>query len=223
MIPIQNENSLNYFFRHPIKPADQYAENDAGLTCLTLSCKLGRDDLFQDMLELSCKEFWRYSNICCSAYPLGALDSIKPDGSTNWGSAVMIILAGKKPEHLNMLEGGIIAKLLEEKWNTFAQLIFMKRLLICALHLISISIAIYTRPDMETSMLNGITSGEITTSDVTRYCFEAACILGCLAYLIIQQGEELKNSGINSFYRNMVSWKQLSNTMPSKKEIKLIP
>ncbi len=36
---------------------------------------------------------------------------------------MMIILAGTKPEHLNMLEGGIIAKLLEEKWTTFAQVI----------------------------------------------------------------------------------------------------
>ena len=26
-----------------------------------------------------------------------------------------------KKEHLNMLEGGIIAKLLDEKWNTFAK------------------------------------------------------------------------------------------------------
>ncbi len=34
---------------------------------------------------------------------------------------MMIILAGTKEEHLNMLEGGIIAKLLEEKWSTFAQ------------------------------------------------------------------------------------------------------
>ena len=33
----------------------------------------------------------------------------------------MIILAGTKPEHLNMLEGGIIAKLLDEKWVTFAK------------------------------------------------------------------------------------------------------
>ncbi len=33
----------------------------------------------------------------------------------------MIILNGTKEEHLNMLEGGIIAKLLEEKWTTFAQ------------------------------------------------------------------------------------------------------
>ena len=77
-----------------IASANQYLSNDQGLTCLTLACKLGRDELFKDMLELSCKEFWRYSNICCSAYPLGALDSILPDGSTNWGSAMMIILAG---------------------------------------------------------------------------------------------------------------------------------
>ena len=40
---------------------------------------------------------------------------------SDWGSAMMIILAGTKEEHLNMLEGGIIAKLLEEKWGTFAQ------------------------------------------------------------------------------------------------------
>lgn len=36
----------------------------------------------------------------------------------------MIILAGTKPEHLNMLEGGIIAKLLQEKWMTFAKVSF---------------------------------------------------------------------------------------------------
>ena len=81
------------------------------------------------------------------AYPLGALDSIFPDGSTNWGSAMMIILAGKKEEHLNMLEGGIIAKLLEEKWTTFASMFFIKRLVITIIHLICISIAIYFRPD----------------------------------------------------------------------------
>ena len=77
------------------------------------------------------------------------------DGSTNWGSAIMLILQGEyvqfsktpfkhqtisgkckailqglmltkfptgtKEEHLNMLEGGIIAKLLDEKWTTYAK------------------------------------------------------------------------------------------------------
>ena len=61
---------------------------------LTLSCKLGRDTMFQEMLEMSCVEFWRYSNITCCGYPLGALDSIMSDGSTNWGSAIMLILQG---------------------------------------------------------------------------------------------------------------------------------
>ena len=74
---------FGYALRHPIKSGNQYKENKAGLTCLTLACFLGRDILFKEMLELSCKEFWRSSNICCSAYPLGALDSIKPSGETS--------------------------------------------------------------------------------------------------------------------------------------------
>ena len=37
---------------------------------------------------------FRYSNITCCGYPLGALDSIMSDGSTNWGSAIMLILQG---------------------------------------------------------------------------------------------------------------------------------
>ena len=53
---------------------------------------------------------------------------------------LFILLSGKKPEHLNMLEGGIIAKLLEEKWTTFANMIFLKRLSIHLIHLLCISI-----------------------------------------------------------------------------------
>ena len=206
MVVVANQMGMfGYALRHPIRSADQYQRNDVGLTCLTLSCKLGRDDLFKEMLELSCKEFWRYSNICCSAYPLGALDSIQPDGQTNWGSAMMIILAGKKEEHLNMLEGGIIAKLLEEKWTTFAQMIFTKRLIICLIHLICISVAIYSRPDKTGSLVNGLRAdtGPISATDITRYCFEVATLLGVFAYLLIQQGEEIKNSGSTSFIRNL--------------------
>ena len=84
MVVIQNQMGMfGYALRHPVKFANQYIKNKAGLTCLTLSCKLGRDVLFKEMLEMSSKEFWRYSNICCRAYPLGALDSISPDGSTS--------------------------------------------------------------------------------------------------------------------------------------------
>lgn len=77
--------------RHPKVPAKNGIVNKAGLTPLTLACKLGRSEVFREMLELSCREFWRYSNITCSAYPLNALDTIQPDGSTSKSSFLTII------------------------------------------------------------------------------------------------------------------------------------
>jgi transient receptor potential cation channel subfamily V member 6 len=74
---------LTFLKRHPKQPAKNGIVNKAGLTPLTLACKLGRSEVFREMLELSCREFWRYSNITCSAYPLNALDTIQPDGSTS--------------------------------------------------------------------------------------------------------------------------------------------
>lgn len=39
----------------------------------------------------------------------------------DWNSALFLILNGTKQEHLDMLDGGIIQRLLEEKWKTFAR------------------------------------------------------------------------------------------------------
>ena len=193
-----------YALRHPLRSANPEVANHAELTSLTLSCKLGRDVLFKEMLELSCKEFWRYSNVCCSGYPLGALDSIRPSGETNWGSAVMLILAGTKEEHLNMLEGGIIAKLLEEKWATFAMMMFYKKLAKLFLHLICLSVALYSRPRKERSLVNGMREGtEVTKDDVTRYIFEVASLLGTFEFFLVQNGEELKNAGVGSYFKSL--------------------
>lgn len=74
---------FGYALRHPRLPASNGILNKAGLTPLTLACKLGRAEVFREMLELSAKEFWRYSNITCSAYTLNALDTLLPDGRTS--------------------------------------------------------------------------------------------------------------------------------------------
>jgi len=84
-----------YALRHPQKKASNDIANNVGDTPLTLACRLGRASVFKEMLELSCREFWRYSNITCSAYPLNALDTILPDGRTSrltiaWGLSVSI-------------------------------------------------------------------------------------------------------------------------------------
>lgn len=74
---------FGYALRHPKLPARNGIVNAAGLTPLTLACQLGRAEVFREMLELSAREFWRYSNITCSAYPLNALDTLLPDGRTS--------------------------------------------------------------------------------------------------------------------------------------------
>ena len=96
----------------------------------------------------------------------------------------MIILAGKKEEHLNMLEGGIVAKLMEEKWNTFAKMAFAKRLLLLCVQLFCISCAIYTRPPIDESLLTGIAPGTapINNQHITRYCFEVSLVPAYILY-----------------------------------------
>lgn len=74
---------FGYALRHPRRPARNGLQNRAGLTPLTLACQLGRAEVFREMLELSAREFWRYSNITCSGYPLNALDTLLPDGRTS--------------------------------------------------------------------------------------------------------------------------------------------
>lgn len=59
----------------------------------------------------------------CSAYPLEGLDSIDKDGKSNPNSALMVTLHGDKTEHLDLLDTGIMFRLLEEKWHAFAKVI----------------------------------------------------------------------------------------------------
>ena len=90
----------------------------------------------------------------------------------DWGSALIIILNGTKPQHLNMLEGGIIAKLLEEKWKTFAQMIFYKKIFFQIIHLLCISFAIYSRPNFDEPLMRGIKADtEIKEEDIIRLIF----------------------------------------------------
>jgi transient receptor potential cation channel subfamily V protein 6 len=67
------------------------------------------------------KEYWRYHNITCSAYPLDGLDTIGEDGKIAWNAALTFIINGNTDDHLEMLEGGVVRRLLEDKWNIYAQ------------------------------------------------------------------------------------------------------
>nr|QZK27843.1 transient receptor potential cation channel subfamily V inactive [Cupiennius salei] len=183
-----------YALRHPVRPATDRLCNKFGLTPLTLACKLGRNTIFREMLEFSSLEFWRYSNITCSGYPLNALDSLQPNGRANLNSALMIILKGNSTEHLDMLEGGVIQRLLEEKWKTFAQRYFYRRLFMMLFHLLNLSIAVFMRPTTREPLL-----GRTDVFSIIRYCAEIATCLGCIGFGIFQQVQEILAQGLSGF------------------------
>lgn len=121
-----------------------------------------------------------------------------------------------------MLDGGIIQRLLEEKWKTFARGQFLKRLLILFSHLFFLSISIYLRPARPTNEeeVAATTDNHVSTTiatpvnatwqdrmtnleatDLIRYSAEICTILGVLSYIIVQQGDEVKNQGMNAFLK----------------------
>lgn len=126
-----------------------------------------------------------------------------------------------------MLDGGIIQRLLEEKWKTFAQNQFLKRLLILSTHLLCLSVSVYLRPahdgddDDEAAASDGAgdapataalkelagggeTGGDYNAQTVARYCAELATIAGVLSYVVFQQGDEIKNQGLSAFLKQLV-------------------
>lgn len=115
----------------------------------------------------------------------------------------MIILNGTKAEHLDMLDGGIIQRLLEEKWKTFARLQFLKRLAILFVHLFVLSAAVYSRPDRTRSLMPPV--DELEPLDYSRFCFEIITCLSCFGFLIVQQNAEIKNLGLAGFLRQLVT------------------
>ncbi|XP_046356888.2 transient receptor potential cation channel subfamily V member 6-like [Haliotis rufescens] len=218
MVVIADQPTMyRYAVCHHERPANTHIKNKYGLTPLTLASKLGRHTIFKEMLELDSLELWRYSNILCSAYPLTSLDSIGPKGDTNWNSALMIIVNGETEEHLDMLEGGVIRQLLDEKWKTFARRRFILRLVIAIIHLALISVIIYTRP--EGTQLLGFRG----TIDIMRYTAEVLVCLGCFSAIMVD-GISIGSQGFKPFIRNcMHAPAQTVNMMSSLLILLCIP
>ena len=117
-----------------------------------------------------------------------------------------------------MLDGGIIERLLEEKWKTFAQHQFLKRLLILFIHLFFMSISVYTRPRRVKSHENDDNAGSgdselvsealvmeqgLDVQTIIRYICECATIVGVVSFVVFQQGDELKNQGLKAFLKQL--------------------
>lgn len=130
---------------------------------------------------------------------------------------MILILNGTKPEHLDMLDGGIIERLLEEKWKTFAQQQFLKRLIILFIHLLVMSMSVYSRPrrgklkgeddDEHSGEGSGSHSSEndseMDMQTIIRYICECLTVVGVISFVVFQQGDEIKNQGLASFMKQL--------------------
>lgn len=122
----------SFALKNPQKPARDDIRNMYGSTPLTMACRLGRDQVFMEIVELKCFEFWTYSIITCCGYPLSLIDSMQlvgnkdgPVAHNDTKSCLTIISEGTTDNHIEMLREGIVQKLLEEKWKTFGYVSFL--------------------------------------------------------------------------------------------------
>uniref|UniRef100_A0A7I4YJU2 Ion_trans domain-containing protein n=2 Tax=Haemonchus contortus TaxID=6289 RepID=A0A7I4YJU2_HAECO len=200
-----SSSMYSYAVRHWAKPADPHVVNYAGLTPLTLATKLGRKHIFEEMLELMKVEFWRFSDMTCSAYPLNTLDTIQPDGSTNYDSALMTVINGSTAEHLDMIGSEVIQRLLADKWKAFAMRKLIERLALLIIQLITLSIVVYVRP----TEVKRLYMNEPEWDDWIRTICEILTILNCVFFVFFQQLGELRTQGLTGYFRNL-------KTVPAK-------
>ncbi|PIO61040.1 hypothetical protein TELCIR_17450, partial [Teladorsagia circumcincta] len=189
----------SYAVRHWAKPADPHVVNYAGLTPLTLATKLGRKHIFEEMLELMKVEFWRFSDMTCSAYPLNTLDTIQPDGSTNYDSALMTVINGSTAEHLDMIGSEVIQRLLADKWKAFAMRKLIERLALLIIQLVTLSIVVYVRP----TEVQRLYMTEPQWDDWVRSICEVLTIINCVFFVFFQQLGEIRTQGLAGYFRNL--------------------
>ncbi|XP_006825516.1 transient receptor potential cation channel subfamily V member 5-like [Saccoglossus kowalevskii] len=184
-----------HVLKHDVMPADPEKRNKGELTPLALACKLGRNKMFNFLMEIGSTVFWSYGNVQCNAYSLQAVDSIGRNGNTDWYSALMLIVDGNSDNHLTMLSTGVIYKLLEAKWKTFARRYLFIHLIVALIHLLLLSICVYTRPA-------GNLVGDTDPTSILRYCCE---ILVCFIAIsnFIFEIKEIKVIGVRRFLSNL--------------------
>ncbi|XP_051552563.1 transient receptor potential cation channel subfamily V member 1 isoform X1 [Myxocyprinus asiaticus] len=114
-------------------------ENNQGLTPIKLAAKTGKFELFRHIVQREFKECrhlsrkiteWVYGPVCSSLYDLSSLDTYEKN------SVLEIVVYGSEiPNRLDMLNIEPLNKLLEEKWERFAQWIFFFNFIVYLVYL----------------------------------------------------------------------------------------
>jgi len=148
--------------------ANDGIENGDRLSAFLLACRLCNYDLFTEFLELSTVEFWSYSMICCSGYPLTNLDSLLAStqegrtGGVGRKSAMLVVVESElssDEQKAQLFSAPVVQKLLEEKWRIFARRLFYRELALSLLHLFLLTLSISLRPQVARTRADELSLG----------------------------------------------------------------
>ena len=214
---VTRERLMFYSFalKHPSKPADERIKNRDGYTPLALAALLGRDEIFNEIVELKCFDFWTYSIITCCGYPLNLIDSLqlkrtKEGGlsvESDSGSALNLISNGKSDHHIEMLRSGIVQKLLDEKWKTFGYVKFTRSLMMTLVYLMTLSVVVFLRQ----AKVAAVKCDDETDLDARqqnpvkfwiRTAAEIITTIACLR-LLLNHGMEIKSNGLTKYRQSL--------------------
>ena len=197
---IHNQPDMYYHaLTHQKKQPNPDLCNNANLTPLALAAKLGKTAMFKKILDVSSRHYWSYNTVTCSSYPLKSLDTIGPNGETDWNSALMMIVRGKKINHLDMVSDHVVHQLLNEKWNKFGQKKFFRLFFVFVLHILFLSTAIYLRPNVASDLRYGVNS-----SDIARYVFEIFVIIIC-CFVVFYAVREIYLESLSGYWQNIAA------------------
>uniref|UniRef100_A0A672RJ94 Transient receptor potential cation channel subfamily V member 1-like n=1 Tax=Sinocyclocheilus grahami TaxID=75366 RepID=A0A672RJ94_SINGR len=126
-------------------------ENNEGFTPLTLAAKTGKVVLLKHIVQREfkgCKHLsrkmteWAYGPVCSSLYDLASLDTYEKN------SALEIIVYGSEiPNRLEMLNIEPFNRLIEEKWERFAQRMFWFNFIVYVIYLLIFTAVAFHREE----------------------------------------------------------------------------
>ena len=144
-------------------------ENKEGYTPFTLAAKLGQENIFSHLVEEDKLIQWKYGPVTCMLFPLDQFDL--PSERSEGKCALELII---EESHFNLLRQKRVAELIKLKWNHFARIAFIKRMMAVIIYLVGFTAYVIERRNISLKYNEYIAIGE--PKETQTYRFESAAL-----------------------------------------------
>ena len=135
---------------------------------------------------------WRFGHLESKTYLIDQLDSLKDDGSINWGSGLHLLCMGTSSGHTDIVNRNpVVDSLLRAKWQNYVKQKFGFNLVLAMIYLFILITGLYLRPshagtDVESTTVSG--SEETNLYDMLKFGCEVTIIVWSVVSLPLEWG-----------------------------------